>query len=334
MKRDIVTLSEFLNEIKDWSSTWSKDIEKSLDRNLTLFGSSGGERGEYLASLISGKLGTGSGGSGFDLSDGVTADESKFACLVQPKVCNKCVDIYCKENNVAKSPKIDSKFRIIFFYPNCPKCGGNDFKYVSDSRWGIDSKAGIQYKDKMDIYWLQTLEPSEYDSKCRTFIYKCFKISAKDENFSEYLLNQKENGSKDNCNLLPFSIDFYRFSPIKVVEVMIELKDGDSVVTDIFWNLSNIEIEKMPSTGRYAPSLTKEELKVVLENLEVNVYSYTDSKSKSWSKKDKKLSGYESEIEYLKNLVEISITDKNLADYISIRKKSLGKNRGITTRSL
>jgi hypothetical protein len=334
MKRDIVSKDEFLNEIKEWSSSWDSDIKKSIDRNITLFASSIGTRGEYLASLISGKMGTGSGGSGFDLSDKETADESKIACLVQPKVCNKCVDDYCKKNKIKKDSSIESKNRIIFFYENCPTCSGNSFKYISDSRWGIDAKAGITYKDKMDTYWLQTLEPSEYDSKCRTFIYKCFKISAKNENFSDYLLNQKENGSKDNCNLLPFSIDFYRFSPIKVVEVMIELKDGDSVVTDIFWNLSNIEIEKMPSTGIYAPSLTKDELKDVLENLGVNVYSYTDSKTKSWSKNDKILSGYKSEIDYLKNLVNNSIKDNNLADYLSIRKKSLGKDRGITTRSL
>jgi hypothetical protein len=334
MKHSIVTKETFLGEIKDWSITWSKDIDKSLDRNLTIFGSSIGTRGEYFASLISGKSGMGSGGSGFDLSDGISADESKFACLVQPKVCNKCVDTYCSENKVAKSTTIESKFRIIFFYPNCPKCGGNDFKYINDSRWGIDSKAGIQYKDKMENYWLQTLEPTEYDSNCRKFIYKCFKVSAKNENFSEYLLNQMNNGSKDNCNLLPFSVDFYRFSPVKVVEVMIELKEGESIISDIFWNPLSEEVEKMPVDGRYAPSLKKEEVKLVLENLEVDIYSYTKSKSKSWSKIDKDLTGFESEGEYLKNLVKSSIGDKNLADFISIRNKSLGKERGITTRNL
>jgi hypothetical protein len=333
MKHSIVTKETFLGEIKDWSITWSKDIDKSLDRNLTIFGSSIGTRGEYFASLISGKSGMGSGGSGFDLSDGVSADESKFACLVQPKVCNKCVDTYCNENKVDRS-SAESKFRIIFFYPNCPKCGGNDFKYINDSRWGIDSKAGIQYKDKMENYWLQTLEPTEYDSNCRTFIYKCFKVSAKNEKFTEYLLNQMNNGSKYNCNLLPFSVDFYRFSPVKVAEIMIDLKEGESIVTDIFWNPLSEEVEKMPVDGKYAPSLNKEELKLVLENLEVDIYSYTKSKSKSWSKIDKDSTGFESELDYLKNLVKSSISDKNLSDFISIRNKSLGKDRGITTRNL
>lgn len=332
MKYPIANKEFFLSEVKDWTITWSKDIDISLDRNLTIFASSIGTRGEYFASLISGKPGMGSGGSGFDLSDSVTADESKFTCLVQPKVCNKCVDIYCKENNVTKSSTIESKFRIIFFYPNCPKCGGNDFKYINDSRWGIDSKAGIQYKDKMENYWFQLLEPTEYDSNCRTFIYKCFKVSAKNEKFTEYLLNQMNNGSKDNCNLLPFSFDFYRFSPVKVVEIMIDLKEGESTVTDIFWNTSNEEVEKMPIDGKYAPPLNKEELKLVLENLEVDIYSYTGSKSKSWSKADKDLTGFESEGEYLKSLVKSSISDKNLADFISIRNKSLNKDRGKTTR--
>lgn len=333
MKHPIVSKEDFLNKIKEWSSNWSKDINKSLDRNLTIFGSSVGVEGEYLASLISGKSGTGSGGSGFDLSDGISADESKFACLVQPKVCNKCVDTYSMENNVSKK-SIESKCRIIFFYSNCPKCGGNDFKYIKDSRWGIDSKAGIQYKDKMENYWLQTLEPTEYDSNCRTFIYKCFRVLSKNENFSEYLQNQMENGSKDNCNLLPFSVDFYRFSPVKVAEVMIELKEDESIVNDIFWNPLNEEVEKMPVDGKYSPSLNKEEIKSVLEDLEVDIYSYSKSKSKSWSKADKDLTGFESELEYLKKLVKSSIGDKNLADFISIRNKSLGKDRGITTRNL
>jgi len=317
MKHPIVTKEKFLSEIKEWSMSWLKDIEKSIDRNLTMFGTSIGERGEYLASLISGKSGTGSGGSGFDLSDGDSADESKFACLIQPKCC-----LTCKKNN-------EKNDRIIFFYNNCPKCGSTEFKYINDSRWGIDAKAGVQYKDKMENYWLQTLEPVEYNSNCRTFIYKCFKVSAHNENFSEYVLNQLENGSKDNCNLLPYSVDFYRFSPIKVVEVQIELNEKGNIISDVFWNLSNTEVEKMPMDV-----LTKEECKLVLENLGVNIYSYTTSKSKSWSKSDKKNTGFENELDYLKVLIKNSISDKNLADYISIRKKSLGKDRGITTRSL
>jgi hypothetical protein len=318
-----VTKERFLDELKQWSLGWSSDIDKSLERNLTLFGSSLGERGEYFASLISGKSGTGSGGSGFDLSDGVSADESKFACLVQPKHCNTC-----KQQGVSNT-------RIIFFYDKCPKCQGDDFTYVYDTRWGVDAFAGVQYKSLMENYWLQVLEPKVYHGSCRTFVYKCYKVLANDPKFSEYLTNQLQNGSKNLCNLLPYSFDFYRFSPIKVAEIEIDITTKTPIVTDIFWNLENTDFEVMPLTGKFAPNITIEESKVILENLGIdNLYPYTTTKSKSWSTQDKILTNFQSEREYLLQFIQNSIGDKNPADLLTLRSKSLGKDRGETKRAI
>ena len=323
MNYTIVTKERFLSELKEWSQNWSSDIEKSLERNLTLFGSSLGERGEYFASLLSGKPGTGSGGSGFDLSDGVSADESKFACLVQPKRCNTCEKSGLKNN------------RIIFFYESCPKCGGNEFSYINDTRWGIDAAAGVQYKSSLETYWLQVLEPKVYHSSCRTFLYKCFKVSAHNPKFAEYLQNQLSNGSKNNCNLCPYSFDFYRFSPIKITEIEIDLSNGSNQVTDIFWNPQNQESEKMPIIGNFAPSLNIDELKLIIENLGINnPYDYTTNKNKSWSTTDKLTTGFNSEKDYFLDLIQKNIGDSNPAHLLSLRNKSLGKDRGITERTL
>lgn len=341
MKHDIVKESEFLKEIEEWIKPWRYDINKSLERNLALFCSDLGGKGELFASLISGKSGTGSGGSGFDLSDKVLGDESKFTSWVQSKVCNSCVNLYCEENNIPKANRknFESKFKIIFFYDKCPNCNNSEFTYKHDSRWGIDSKAGIEYKDKMENYWLQVLEPEEYKSDCRKFTYKCYKISAHNENFSEYLLNQRENGSKDNCNLLPYSYDFWRFSPVKVVEVSIDISTDKNIVSSVFFNLENTEVEKAPITGKnseWFEALSKEECKSVLtEGFKLeNIYPYTKSKSKSWSKKDKLETKTETESSYLKNLIKSQIGDANVADYLTIRDKALGKDRGVTVRGL
>jgi hypothetical protein len=330
-KFSIITEKEFLNEIRDWSFSWKKDIDKSISRNLALFGSDKGERGEYFASLISGKSGTGSGGSGFDISDGNKADESKFTSWVQPKVCNTCVINHIKENNLKDDSKtrnsLATKYKKIFFLEKCPSCNESDFKYVRDSRWGIDAESSLKYKDDIENYWLQILEPVEYESSCRRFLYKCFKVSSKNENFIEYLRIQKEDGSKNNCNLIPYSFDFYRFSPIKVIEILIDIENNN--IESIFWNLENQNLEKMPLVGKYAPGLTTEEYLSIFENMGIETYDYQKN-TKSWTKKDKEITGCNSDLEYFrKRLLNLNI---DITPYLNQRKKAHGKDRGLTER--
>jgi hypothetical protein len=346
MNVEVVSIEKFREELCQWSFFWKKDIEKSKERNLTLFASDLGNKGEYFASLLSGKKGTGSGGSGFDLigystdpnlEGDILADESKFTCLVQPKFCKKCIDNYCVENNITDKKEknsVKNKFKIIFFYEKCPKCESNDFEFVNDSRWGIDAYAGVKYKDNLEYYWLQVLEPSDYDGGCRKFNYKCFKISAKDKNFSEYLENQLEQGSKNNCNLLPYSYDFYRFSPIKICEFIIDISGENTNIIDVFWNLESDRVEDLPLDGKYSPNLTKDELISIFENMQINPYGYTSDKKKSWSKADVKSTGFDSEVTYLLNSLKNISNGKNISEYLSIRKKSHGKDRGKTERPI
>jgi hypothetical protein len=119
---------------------------------------------------------------------------------------------------------------------------------------------------------------------------------------------------------------FYRFSPIKVVEIEIDLSGGTNQLTPIFWDPQNQIPEKMPMVGQYSPEIHTHELKQILENLGIDTFNYTTSKTKSWSRQDKVGTGFEKENLYLLDLIKKNIGDRNPADFLSLRKKSMGKN--------
>jgi len=281
---------EFIFEFKTWTDTWYRKIQLSVDRNLSLFPGNTGDYGELFGSLITGKLGTQSGGSGFDLSNGVTADEAKMCIWVQPQKC-KC--------------GTDKQQKTLSFFKN-EKCEcGRDFKYVHDSRWGIDSKAGVEYNDLLDNYIIQLIEPVKYSHDNMEFIYSCYFIDGKDKNFHEYLVNQNEKSNKsNNCNLVPYSFDFYRGHPKLKVRLNIILTENDSIIEKVFWNLNNEKVEKMPF------SVLKQNEILLLDNSfkVVNIKENLMNLEKNFN--------------------------GNPADFLPLRNKNLDKDRGVTSRKI
>lgn len=287
------TKEEFILDFKTFSDSWPIRIRQSINSNLDGFVSESGFMGEFLASLITGKKGTASAGSGFDLSDGTNADESKLAVLVRASVCNICSE------------------KVLFFKETC-NCGSSDFTFPNDSRWGVDSKAGIEYKDKLDKYILQVIKPCINSFDCNEFIYEAFLVDAKNEYFTEYLMNQYMNSTKsNNCNLLPYSYDFYRAEPIKVVSLKITLNQINSSIECLFYKLDNTVTEKMP-------------LDIVPTNFLKNILKSNSIYFKNNISKSKL-------IELLKLSVNIdTFTPLNFP----LKSKKLNKNRGLTTRKI
>lgn len=289
----MTTKEDFISNFKSFSNTWSIRIKQSVNSNLDGFVSESGFMGEFLASLITGKKGTASAGSGFDLSDGIKADESKLAVLVRAAVCNSCGE------------------KVLFFKEKC-SCGSTDFTYPSDSRWGIDSKAGIEYKEQLDKYILQVIKPVENSFDCNEFIYEAFLVDAKNKYFTEYLMNQYLNSTKsNNCNLLPYSYDFYRAEPVKVISLKITLNEIDSDIECLYYDLENKVSEKMPLD--IVPTLY---LKSILNE---NSISFKNNFSKT------KL------IEMINGFVD---TNKLNSTNFPLKSKNLNKDRGTTARKI
>jgi len=288
----------FINQFKIFSDRWFVQIKQSLNSNLDGFISDSGFMGEFLASLITGKKGTASAGSGFDLSDGDRADESKLAVWVRAKICNGCGE------------------KVLFFKPKC-ECNSKDFTYPSDSRFGIDSKAGIEYKKILQYYVLQIIRPAEYNSNNRKFIYEAFLVDADNKFFSEYLLNQLMVSKKsNNCNLLPYSYDFYRAQPKKVVELEIDVNEVGSEIDVKYFNLKNTQPEQMDLN--------------VVESKALNAIC----EKFGMSSKRKALLPKEILIENISKLVKLNKLDLTDMKLFPLKKKNLNKERGITSRHL
>ncbi len=284
---------DFISEFKTFSDKWPTQIRQSVLTNLDGFVSESGFMGEFLASLITGKKGTASAGSGFDLSDGNRADEAKLAILVRASVCTNCGS------------------KVLFFKEKCD-CGCSKFKFPNDSRFTIDSKAGIEYKEQLDKYVVQVIKPVVNSFDCTEFIYEAFLIDAKNKYFTEYLMNQYVNSNKsNNCNLLPYSYDFHRAEPVKVVSIKISLNQTNSIIECLFYKLDNTIPEKMPLN-----IVASKTLKNILQNNSIQF-------KKSCSK------------QMLINLIESNLDASNLTiESFPLKQKSLGKERGITTRKI
>jgi hypothetical protein len=291
----MTTKEQFISEFKTFSDKWPTQIRQSILTNLDGFVSESGYMGEFLASLITGKKGTASAGSGFDLSDGSKADEAKLAVLARSKKCKNC------------------KRKILFFKNiDICECGSSKWEFPADSRWGIDSKAGIEYKEQLDNYVLQVIKPVNNSFDCKEFIYEAFLVDAKNKYFTEYLLNQYKNSpSSNNCNLLPYSYDFYRAEPVQVISLKITLNDIDSNIECIYYNLKNTKIEKMP--------LNVPEVKILKNVLETKFIKFKKSSSK----------------QSLISLIENSLNVDTLTiEYFPLKFKKLGKKRGTTKRKV
>jgi len=146
--------------------------------------------GEGLFGLMSGMKGSGTKGSGADLTDGRIQDEVKTVNLCQPSRCKTC----SKQNSQKRSPWSDTV---------CAHCGSSDLNKIGDSRFGISASAHVKDEGTIRRYCLVAIEHEEGD----LFSITCWTISSDDPYFLAYITEQNKHTSK-TCNLLPRSFDF------------------------------------------------------------------------------------------------------------------------------
>jgi hypothetical protein len=287
---------EFIQRFKTYSDIWPIRMQQSIDSNLDLFMSESTGMGEYLGSLLTGIRGTSSAGSGYDLYDSERkkAIEIKLASWVRSPECN---------NNKCKA-------KILFWHEKCIHCGSTDLRYPSDSRWMIDATAGIDYKGTIEKYILQVVKPLENSSNCREFLYEAFSVDSNNPNFVEYFTNQKKHSKKSSkCNLLPYSYDFYRADPMKIVSLKISINETDSTITPIYYDVYNRDPEKMD-----LEKCTCDILRGILTKMSIPF-------KKSWNKSK------------LINLVNQYLNETVETKNLPIKKKNYNKDRGYTNRN-
>jgi hypothetical protein len=236
-----------------------------------------GKFGEILTTAIfAGSIGSASkGGCAFDNHCLLTNKkrEVKTCCIIQPKICNSCVQI--NKDNEAKEAreKIDSssvegvvssilaeiiekidpssaqqpqavqhspnQTKVPFFQKRCLFCGETvNFSYPKDSRFSIDCKAHFAYEADIVEYVFHLI-----DYKDDRIIFETFVIQSANRYFRQMLKNQLEKGASAHCNFLPRSHDFYSSAPIKILE-MVYTKDKQ--IQSFVFNPENREICEYP----------------------------------------------------------------------------------------
>lgn len=227
-------------------------FEKTQNLNLSKAFKGVGDFGEELTIYLFEKsIGSASkGGCAFDnieLNDDdentkkeiKIAREVKCCCQIQPKKCKKCTK---------KAP---------YFQEVCLYCKSNDFDKVHDSRYGIDSKAQIQYNDYIKEYILIHIT---YNDETNNVNMKVFKIKSDNEYFQGYIKNQYENSKSTTCNMLPNSYDFYLSGPIMLLDYDISEKN---IITKNYFDLLNDKKVFIPT------SIFKKQEKIDL-NIDLN----------------------------------------------------------------
>ena len=226
----------FVRCFRQMTGSWKNQLELSLQTNLDLFISEAGGLGEYLAHLITGKTGNASAGSGFDLIDEEKKRNKENRFADEAKMCVNIRGIKCGSCNI----------RYLFWKkPEICSCGENltKNKYKGGGRFGIDAEAGVEYHKELDKYIVQSIDPVEYNKDCRKLTYRAWIIDAYNPQFVEYVENQYYNAKANNCNLLPYSYDFYRAEPVKVIELLIDI--NDDTIIPVFFDLDNTISDKM-----------------------------------------------------------------------------------------
>lgn len=156
--------------------------------------------GEALCALLSGLKGSGTKGSGADLTDGRIQDEVKTVCLCQPSRCTRCD---------RRSPWSDTV---------CAHCGNADLERMTDSRFGINAAAHLKDKDTLRQYWCVALEHVGGE----VFQTTVWTIQSSNSYFTAYVEQQAKQSSK-TCNLLPRSYDFVLSGAKRVFQVQMTL---------------------------------------------------------------------------------------------------------------
>ena len=188
---------------------------------------------EFLTSVTKG---TSSSSHSFDNQN---RDEIKFVNLFQPK---KCIDCYEKNKITTRMPPI------LFGEPfKCPRCGGDNFEDIDDSRANINCKSHFKNIDKTGNYFIWVLKHDKElsnindDSKI-VLNLECYRIRKDQIYFNRILKHQVKYGTLASKNLLPYSYDFFFCEPCKVCKIKFILSH-DTTKTD-WWDCdSNVEID-------------------------------------------------------------------------------------------
>jgi hypothetical protein len=144
-----------------------------------------------------------------------SAREVKICCLIQPKKC-------------------ECGSKIPYFQIKCIFCSRQEFKFVKDSRFGIDAKAQHLYNNIINEYILYLID---FNDEKEDINFKCYKINSNNKYFQKYLENQRKNSKSSNtCNLLPFSYDFYLSGPMLLFDFNLT-KENNFIINS--YNLLN-----------------------------------------------------------------------------------------------
>lgn len=203
----------------------------------------------------------------------------------------------------AKCNKCGTKFNDLF-NDYCPKCKSNDFKKINDSRFGIDAKEFLRQfnNGKFENFTMCYISLIDQNKQQNTIVVKLewFKVQFTDKEIKniqlEYFKNQVNFGRKAHCNLLPKSYDFYKLCPTKIDDKNITINYEDLNIPP---EVINCDFEK---NLKVPIDLIPKENREFFMTLKSYFNNYADAK------------------DFTKNL--------------SYKKKSLGKKRGNTRRTV
>jgi hypothetical protein len=197
-----------------YATLWQRslDMERTLGLQLRMpFSFPDIDRfGEALCGLLTGLKGSGTKGSGADLSDGRIQDEVKTVCLCQPSRCLAC------------------KKRSPWTHTVCSHCGSAELERMSDSRFGLNAAAHLKDKDTLRNYWCVALEHVSGDG----FQITAWTLDASNPYFNAYIEEQAKQSSK-TCNMLPRSYDFVMSGATRVFRVEMTLPSDLSVAPTV-----------------------------------------------------------------------------------------------------
>lgn len=277
---------DVINTLSIFAKQWPNNIKLSKKTNIPLQPSNDiGSMGEVLVSVLKNIEGTGQTGYSFDIADG---SEVKSNSKLQSKECNKC------------------KTKNSFFNDKCIRCGEENFKFFTDTRYSINSKEHFENFNEMGDYYFNLIEPV-YTSKLLIELNFTMFLIKKDNQYFNLLLRNQLNSNKSKVvNLLPMSFDFINSNPIQLIScnILINLENDEVFIKDIDLDDKKLKIP--------VNILKKQELKIIFDNEKI----YFDDKYP------------------VRTLLKI-LEDNNIK-YVNytfqLRNKSLGKERGLTKR--
>lgn len=265
--------SELYSCLREFAQQQFRNIakEKTLCRNMPFAFTNLGDFGEELALYIYPEsIGSASkGGCAFDnrtvKGDVVTAREIKTVSLNGSKKCNGCGN---------KAP---------FMQPHCVFCGGTEFRQMEDSRAGIGATAHVKYHDQLKEYLIFLVK---YNIVGEFISIRGYKFDSSNQYFDKLIRNQKENGSGDTCNFIPYSYDWHMSGPMKVMDIDIY---PNTAIDTKYMNFDNTVIDEIPfknyNTGKVIFTKAELEKKALVQqmfpmNYEENIWRF-DIRTKS-----------------------------------------------------